>query len=135
MQSQLSPYYVVLRDWVSFRLAYLLEMLDSWVDRGIENAVDVAYGHPLDPVGIVVSVEEEVRELAEDEVPQYMLDDMKQVFDKYDKVGDDVVILPQHYLTRMGMTEEYFAERGIKTIVFSDELLLKPSLVKTQGRW
>jgi hypothetical protein len=107
--------------------------MDEWVDRNIMGAVDMAYGHPLDPVDIVVEVEE--MQADDDVVPQYMINDMKLVFDKYDKVGDDVVILPQHYLTRMGMTEEYFTERGIKTIVFSDELLLKPSLVKTSGRW
>ena len=128
----LSPYYVALRDWFSFRLAFMKDTIDEWIEQRIMSEGDLAYGHPLDPVGVVVTVEDVP---AEDIVPQYMIDDMKIVFNKYNKDNGDIIILPEHYLFCMGITEDYFTKRGIKTIVFPDNILLKPSLVKTTGRW
>jgi len=34
------------------------DAIDEWIDQRIMSAVELAYGHPLDPVGVVVTVED-----------------------------------------------------------------------------
>lgn len=66
-------------------------------------------------------------------VPNYVVEEMKDAFNKYSISSDDVLVVPNSYLQQTGLSKELLDSYGIKHIIFPGNILLKPAIVKTAG--